>query len=66
MRTEATARAPADVVGPEKGTLSARILLEKLRHCRVGIDCSRHARYSQSYIILPENQKDRLVNDSEI
>jgi hypothetical protein len=58
---ETAARAAADVVGTEKRPLSARELLEKFRHRRIGVDYSRHAHGSQRYIISPENQKDRLM-----
>jgi hypothetical protein len=56
-RSETTTRAAADVISLEEGSLSTWILLEKLRHRGVGVDCSRHAHGYQRYIISPENQK---------
>jgi hypothetical protein len=69
IRTESAARTATNMVGLEKGSLSTRVLLEKLRHRCVGVDCSRHAHSSQRYIISPENQKARLLtqqNDSKL
>jgi hypothetical protein len=66
IRTEPATRATPNVVGPEEGSLSGRIFLEKFLHRRTRVDCSRHAHSSQRYIISPENQKDRLLNDSKI
>jgi hypothetical protein len=67
-RSETTTRAAPDVIGLEEGSLSTRILLEKLRHRGVGVDCSRHGHGYQRYIISPENQKgpaSDLTEDSK-
>jgi hypothetical protein len=67
-RSETTTRAAANVISLEEGSLSTRILLEKLRHRGVGVDCSRHDHGYQRYIISPENQKgpaSDLAEDSK-
>jgi hypothetical protein len=61
IRAEAATGTAADVIGPEKGPLSTRILLKKLRHGRIGVNCSRHAHVFQRYIISLENQKYRRL-----
>jgi hypothetical protein len=60
-RTEAAARAAPNVVGSEKGSLSARVLLEELCHCYSGVESSRHAHDSQRYIISSENQSNEEI-----
>jgi hypothetical protein len=60
IRTETATGAAANVVSPKKGSLSTRILLEKVCHRCTRIDCSRHAHGTQRYIISLENQKKRL------
>ena len=41
-RTKAAARTAPNVVGPEKSSLSTGVLLKKLCHRHVGVNCSRH------------------------
>jgi hypothetical protein len=59
IRAKAATGAATDMIGPEKGPLSTWILLKKLRHRCIGVDCSRHAHVYQRYIISTENQKNR-------
>ena len=41
-RAKAAMRTAPNVIGAKKSSLSARVLLKKLRHRHVGVDCSRH------------------------
>jgi hypothetical protein len=60
-RTKAAARTAPNVVIPEKSSLSTGVLLKKLCHRHVGVNCSRHTHDTQRYIISPENQRGRLA-----